>query len=177
MRSILVEFTRFDDLQTGILRKGDKYLRTIKDHSPQQVQMSISQMPFKDLTRKLRYSTSPEQERLEAVKEASELVSDLLRRHENQEKYEELCDLIKKGGFGSLEKISKMISDLHKQSIDGSILEEGPLIKELNHNQYCDSLQQIDLVANASELSTLPFEAALSEKGKPLFLRGVMVLS
>lgn len=33
-------------------------------------------------------------------------------------------------------------------------------------------LQQIDLVANAAELSALPFEAALAKDGTPRFLSG-----
>ncbi|MES9814119.1 MAG: CHAT domain-containing protein, partial [Candidatus Thiodiazotropha sp.] len=36
----------------------------------------------------------------------------------------------------------------------------------------CDKLQQIDLVTNAAELSALPFEAALANDDKPLFLSG-----
>ncbi|MES9971950.1 MAG: CHAT domain-containing protein, partial [Candidatus Thiodiazotropha sp.] len=175
MKSILVEFTRFDDLQTGILRKDDKYLRTINDQSAQQVRMNIGHGSFKELIQKLRYlsESAPalqEQERLEAVQKISVLISDLLRQYENQEQYEALCDLIKKGDIDSLDEISKIVTDLRKQHASGTLFEEGPLIKELNKSQ--DSLQQIDLVANAAELSSLPFEAALAEDGTPLFLRG-----
>ncbi|MEW8559444.1 MAG: CHAT domain-containing protein [Candidatus Thiodiazotropha sp.] len=175
MKSILVEFTRFDDLQTGILRKGDKYLRTINDQSAQQVKMSISHESFKELIQKLRYISDSghenhETERLEAVQKVSNLISDLLRQYENQEKYDELCDLIKRGDIESLDEISNIISELRQQYLNGSVFEEGPLIKELN--RFPDTLQQIDLVANAAELSSLPFEAALSEGGTPLFLRG-----
>ena len=136
MRSTLVEFSRFRELGTGILRKGDEYLRTIQNHPVHQIYMKTDQLPFNKKMRSLRYMAASESERISALEALSELVSGLLMRYEDDDRREL----------------------------------DGPLLKELTKGS--EALQQIDLVANAAELSALPFEAALSEGGDPLFLSG-----
>jgi len=69
----------------------------------------------------------------------------------------------------ALKKLSKLTTDFLGLGPDQgdedrtllSVLEEGD-----------GDLQQLDLVANAAELSALPFEAALAKDGTPLFLSG-----
>lgn len=134
MKSTLVEFARFKNLGTGVLRQGDDYLRTVADLPVQPCAMPIDQRPFNKLMRKLRYHTASEPERQEALQLVSELSTDLLG--------------LRPGGGDGARSLA-------------SILDEG-----------ADSLQQLDLVANAAELSALPFEAALGKDGSPLFLNG-----
>ena len=134
MKSTLVEFARFKNLGTGVLRQGDDYLRTVADLPVQPCEMPIDQRPFNKLMRKLRYLTASEQERQEALREVSELSTEFL------------------GLRPDVEEDARNLP---------SILEEGAA-----------KLQQLDLVANAAELSALPFEAALGKDGNPLFLSG-----
>jgi len=78
MKSTLVEFARFKNLGTGVLRQGDDYLRTVADLPVQPCEMPIDQRPFNKLMRELRYRTASEQERQEALQRVSELSTDLL---------------------------------------------------------------------------------------------------
>ena len=134
MKSTLVEFARFKNLGTGVLRQGDDYLRTVADLPVQPCEMPIDQRPFNKLMRKLRYMTASEQERQQALREVSALSTEFLGLQRGaEEDARNLSSILKRGG---------------------------------------DGLQQIDLVANAAELSALPFEAALGEDGRPLFLSG-----
>jgi hypothetical protein len=134
MKSTLVEFARFKNLGTGVLRQGDDYLRTVADLPVQPCEMPIDQRPFNKLMRKLRYLTASEKERQEALREVSELSTEFLG--------------LRPGAQEDARNLP-------------SILEEGAA-----------KLQQLDLVANAAELSALPFEAALGKDGNPLFLSG-----
>jgi len=85
VRSTLVEFARFHDLETGVLRKGDDYIRTVARHPVRQVTMGISQKPFNTMMRKLRYEQASEDERQQALADVSDLVTDLLDRHRNDD--------------------------------------------------------------------------------------------
>jgi hypothetical protein len=134
MKSTLVEFARFKNLGTGVLRQGDDYLRTVADLPVQPCEMPIDQRPFNKLMRKLRYVSASEQERQEALQKLSELSTELLG--------------LRPGAQEDARNLP-------------TILEQGAA-----------KLQQLDLVANAAELSALPFEAALGKDGNPLFLNG-----
>lgn len=70
----------------------------------------------------------------------------------------------------------KTLCDKSTELIDSAVDEDGRLGAVLNENG--EELQQIDFVANAAELSAIPFEAALSSDDTPLFLsRGGVVLT
>ncbi|HEX4496998.1 MAG TPA: CHAT domain-containing protein, partial [Thermoanaerobaculia bacterium] len=77
MKSLLIEFHRFDDLGTGILRKGDRYLSAAANHPVHQVKMPISQAPFLDNLKSLRYQADTEK-REAALKRMSAVVTTLL---------------------------------------------------------------------------------------------------
>jgi hypothetical protein len=55
MRSLLVEFHRFDDLDTGIWRSGDRYLVAAATHRVREARMPLDQDEFQDLVLDLRY--------------------------------------------------------------------------------------------------------------------------
>ncbi|MEW8389572.1 MAG: hypothetical protein AB2660_18815 [Candidatus Thiodiazotropha sp.] len=169
MKSVLVEFTRFNDLATGVLRSGDEYLRTIKDNPVQQVRMEIDQIDFNDTIKKLRYATHDETERKQALNELSTLVSNLLRRHEDRKQQQKLLELVTGNPDAEAEDLLRLVKEIQQRE-KSNTLEEGPLLAELGKDS--DSLLQIDLVTNSAELSALPFESALSEDGTPLFLQG-----
>jgi len=134
MRSTLVEFARFENLEEGSLRAGDSYLQIVADLRVRTRKVPIGQRDFFELMGQLRYDTASEQERREALKHMSELTTDFL-------------------GLG------QDAGDEDRTLL--SVLEEGN-----------GDMQQLDLVANAAELSALPFEAALAKDGMPLFLSG-----
>ncbi len=70
----------------------------------------------------------------------------------------------------------RTLSDKTTELMDSASDEDGRLGAVLNASR--DELQQIDFVANAAELSAIPFEAALAGDGAPLFLsRGGVVLT
>jgi hypothetical protein len=169
MRSILVEFARFKDLETGILRKGDDYLRSIMDHRVHQVRIPIDQQPFNLLINRLRYVYKQKHEYDEAFQELSALVSNLLRRQDAKDS-NQLLDELKASSGSSKEALMQQLAQLLQQHENEDFLEEGPLLDEISAGS--DELQQIDLVTNAKELASLPFEAALSGDNKPLFLNG-----
>lgn len=169
MKSVLVEFTRFNDLATGVLRSGDEYLRTIKDNPVQQVRMEIDQIDFNDTIKKLRYATHDETERKQALNKLSTLVSNLLRRHEDRKQQQKLLELVTGNPDAEAEDLLRLVKEIQQRE-KSNTLEEGPLLAELGKDS--DSLLQVDLVTNSAELSALPFESALSEDGTPLFLQG-----
>ncbi|MBW9273972.1 MAG: hypothetical protein K1563_09815, partial [Candidatus Thiodiazotropha sp. (ex. Lucinisca nassula)] len=169
MKSILVEFARFKNLGTGILREGDDYLRSITSHRVHQVRIPINQLPFSQLMNSLRYVYKDKHEYDDAFKSLSALVTDLLRRQDYMD-VGELLDKLKSSCEEGNEALLQHVAQLLQQHDKASFLEEGPLLEEVNKNS--DKLQQIDLVTNAAELSALPFEAALANDDKPLFLSG-----
>lgn len=135
MRSTLVEFARFENLEEGVLRAGDRYLQMVADLRVRTRKAPIGQREFYALMENLRYDTASEKERRDALAHLSELVTEFFLGRESEE--------------GDTER--KLLSVLERESAN---------------------LQQLDLVANAAELSALPFEAALGKDGKPLFLTG-----
>jgi hypothetical protein len=81
MKSLLIEFHRFKNLDTGILRKGDEYISVAADHPVHEVEMPLDQAPFLDDLSALRYQMGPE-EREAALARMSEVVTSLLGVHE-----------------------------------------------------------------------------------------------
>jgi len=77
MKSTLVEFLRFQDLETGMLRKGDNYILVAGDRGAQSREMPIHQRPFNKLMRALRYEES-EEKRQQALEEIERHTSYLL---------------------------------------------------------------------------------------------------
>src|SRR5262245_20842683 len=78
MRSLLLEFLRFNDLKTGIWREGDPYLvATGSDYPIRQFKSPLEHEAFLDLVLKLRYQGSSE-ERQGALKEIGEIAANLL---------------------------------------------------------------------------------------------------
>jgi hypothetical protein len=169
MRSILVEFARFKHLGTGILRDGDDYLRSITSHCVHQVRIPINQQAFNQLMNSLRYVYKDQREYDDAFKKLASLVTNLLRRQDYMDAGE-LLDKLKSIRDAGDDALLQHLTQLLKQHNHESLLEEGPLLEEIKYNG--DKLQQIDLVTNAAELSALPFEAAMADDGKPLFLSG-----
>ncbi len=78
MRSMLVEFHRFNDLGTGILRSGDPYLIAVASHPVRQFPMRIDHAEFLDRMNDLRYKTGST-EREAALKELGGIVTDILK--------------------------------------------------------------------------------------------------
>jgi CHAT domain len=77
MKSLLIEFHRFDDLGTGALRQGDRYLEVVADHPVQEVRMTISQNPFLKELRNLRYQEG-EAERAQSLARIGDVVTAML---------------------------------------------------------------------------------------------------
>ncbi|WP_316364465.1 CHAT domain-containing protein [Candidatus Thiodiazotropha sp. CDECU1] len=169
MKSILVEFARFKNLGTGILRDGDDYLRSITSHRVHQVRIPIDQRPFNQLMNSLRYVYKDRHEYDDAFHSLSSLVTNLLRRQDYMD-VGELLDRLKSSHDEGNEALIQHVAQLLQQHDKESLLEEGPLLEEIK--KYNNELQQIDLVTNAAELSALPFEAAMADDEKPLFLNG-----
>jgi ribosomal protein L20 len=169
MRSILVEFARFKNLGTGILRDGDDYLRSITGHRVHQVRIPIDQHAFNRLMNSLRYVYKDRHEYDAAFKKLSSLVTNLLRRQDDMDAGE-LLERLKSSRDEGDESLLRQVAKLLTQHDSGRLLGEGPLLEEIKGNS--DKLQQIDLVTNAAELSALPFEAAMADDGEPLFLNG-----
>jgi hypothetical protein len=169
MRSILVEFARFKHLDTGILREGDDYLRSITSHRVHQVHVPISQREFNQLMNRLRYVYKSQHEYDDAFNGISALVTNLLRRQDYMDAGE-LLDRLKTSRDAGNQTLLKHLDQLLRQHDNTSLFQEGPLLEEIKRHQ--DRLQQIDLVTNATELSALPFEAAMDDEGRPLFLSG-----
>ncbi|MEW8316471.1 MAG: hypothetical protein AB2669_11160, partial [Candidatus Thiodiazotropha endolucinida] len=94
MKSILVEFARFKNLGTGILREGDDYLRSTTSHRVHQVRIPINQRPFSQLMNSMRYVYKDKHEYDDAFKSLSLLVTDLLRRQDYMD-VGELLDKLK----------------------------------------------------------------------------------
>ncbi|MCU7862831.1 MAG: hypothetical protein KZQ92_02510, partial [Candidatus Thiodiazotropha sp. (ex Lucinoma borealis)] len=112
MKSTLVEFARFKHLGTGILRKGDEYLRTVIDHPVQQVCMSIDQLPFNNLMHELRYENDTEEARIDALSTLSELVTNLLQRHDDHKDITVLLEELNKKYQDDPVALSKQVMGL-----------------------------------------------------------------
>ncbi len=117
MRSQLIEYLRFSELETGILRKDDRYL-VVKGNEPvREITIPVGHADFMRRLKKLRYGAQIAQsERREAIEKLSAYVTAVLGTQE-------------------------------------------PPTEPL----------QIDLVANAAELSAMPFELAVDAEGRPAF--------
>lgn len=115
MRSQLIEYLRFDDLQTGMLRKGDRYLLVRGDEPVRDIPIPVDHIDFLRRLKKLRYGVDRD-ERREAIDQLAGYVTEVL---------------------GTQDAPSEPM--------------------------------QIDLVANAAELSALPFEMAVDADGRPVF--------
>lgn len=140
MKSTLVEFARFKNLDEGILREGDEYLQMVANLPVRTREAPISQRGFFSLMVQLRYEIGSEHDRQNALAKVSGLITDFMDLRQNGE-----------------DGVRTLLSVLDEDGAD---------------------LQQIDLVANAAELSALPFEAAVASDGFPLFLsRGGVVLT
>ncbi|MES9812890.1 MAG: hypothetical protein ABW159_08470, partial [Candidatus Thiodiazotropha sp.] len=133
MKSILVEFARFKNLGTGILREGDDYLRSITSHRVHQVRIPINQLPFSQLMNSLRYVYKDKHEYDDAFKSLSSLVTDLLRRQDYMD-VGELLDKLKSSFEAGNEALLQHLAQLLQQHDKASFLEEGPLLEEVNRN-------------------------------------------
>ena len=78
MRSLLVEFHRFGDLNKGLLRAGDPYLVAVASQPVCQTAMPLDYEEFLDLMQALRYQDG-DAAREEALHRVSEIVTSLLR--------------------------------------------------------------------------------------------------
>jgi hypothetical protein len=77
VRSLLVEFHRFNDLETGIWRKGDPYLAAAASHPVREFKMPLGQDDFLDLIVDLRYQSSGDK-RKGALKRVGEIATEFL---------------------------------------------------------------------------------------------------
>jgi hypothetical protein len=77
MRSLLVEFHRFKNLELGMLREGDDYLIAAASHPVREFKMLLDHVNFLDHVQALRYGKSAE-ERLAALKCLGEAVTQFL---------------------------------------------------------------------------------------------------
>ena len=78
MRSLLLEFLRFNNLATGIWRQGDPYLvATGADYPIRQFNSPLEHEDFLDLVLKLRYQGRSEEREL-ALKKIGKIAADLL---------------------------------------------------------------------------------------------------
>ena len=77
MKSLLVEFHRFNDLETGALRKGDPYLIAAAAHPVREFKMPLDQVDLLDHMLGLRYQAGAEARRA-ALQEIGEAVTSIL---------------------------------------------------------------------------------------------------
>jgi len=77
MRSLLVEFHRFNDLDSGSWRTGDPYLVAAADHRVREFRMPIGQDDFLDLVLDLRYQRTADA-RIAALNKVGEIASQFL---------------------------------------------------------------------------------------------------
>lgn len=77
MKSLLVEFHRFNNLMTGCLRKGDPYLVSAASCPVREIDMPLDHMDFMDLMLDLRYQTNASA-RKEALQSVGKAMSELL---------------------------------------------------------------------------------------------------
>lgn len=77
MRSLLVEFHRFNDLDTGIWRAGDRYLVAAAAHRVREFTMPLDHEDFLDVVHDLRYQGSAEA-RLNALNEIGKIATEFL---------------------------------------------------------------------------------------------------
>jgi len=77
MRSLLVEFHRFKNLEIGILREGDDYLIAAASHPVREFTMLLDHVKFHDHVKALRYGESPEK-RMNALKRLGDAVTQFL---------------------------------------------------------------------------------------------------
>lgn len=83
MKSLLIEFHRFDNLNTGFLRTGDRYLIAVGSQPVQQFEMCIDHDPFLDKMELLRYGSDDSTEAAEqALLELGGIVTKILRAQE-----------------------------------------------------------------------------------------------
>ncbi len=78
MKSTLIEFFRFQDLESGILRKGDRYLVASGEAAISQQEMPIGQSRFNRSMRNLRYHGVSENEEKEALHSIQQVVTGLV---------------------------------------------------------------------------------------------------
>ncbi|MEW8462690.1 MAG: hypothetical protein AB2653_20480, partial [Candidatus Thiodiazotropha endolucinida] len=126
MKSVLVEFARFKNLGTGILRDGDDYLRSITSHRVHQVRIPINQITFNRLMNSLRYVYKDQHEYDDAFTKLSSLVTDLLRRQDYMDAGE-LLDNLKSSRDEGIDTLLQHLTQLLQQHDEDSLLEEGPL--------------------------------------------------
>jgi hypothetical protein len=81
MRSLLIEFHRFKELTTGILRAGDDYLIAAASYPVRQFVMPLDHRPFLKLMLALRYREGADA-RTSALKEIGAIVTDMLGTRE-----------------------------------------------------------------------------------------------
>jgi len=84
MRSLLIEFHRFKNLDTGSLREGDDYLVAAAQRPVREIRMAIDQLPFIQCMQALRYTQGPA-ERAQALQRLGGLVTDMLGVPDMQE--------------------------------------------------------------------------------------------
>ena len=77
MKSLLIEFHRFNDLETGLLRKGDPYLVAAAAHPVREFKMPLDQVDLLDHMLGLRYRAGSEA-RTDALEEIGEAVTSIL---------------------------------------------------------------------------------------------------
>jgi hypothetical protein len=64
-----------NNLETGTLRKGDKYLRTSASLPVRQVKMRVDQLPFNRLMKSMRYESRASAEREHALDSLSQIAT------------------------------------------------------------------------------------------------------
>src|SRR5689334_10864368 len=79
MRSLLVEFHRFNDLDSGSWRRGDNYLIAAATHRVREFPMPFGQDEFLDLVSDLRYKSSAD-ERAKALTAVGKVATAFLGR-------------------------------------------------------------------------------------------------
>lgn len=77
MRSLLVEFHRFNDLDTGIWRLGDRYLVAAAAHRVREFPMPLNHEDFLDAIHDLRYEGDAEA-RLKALTQVGKMAAEFL---------------------------------------------------------------------------------------------------
>lgn len=162
LRSTRVEFARFDALDTGMFRTGDRYLRTIGDRQVSEVEVTVDQREFNTLMERVRYASIAEDERLRALDQLAVLTRELLldanppSRHVAQ-----LLRVLRSPNAPEADRLA---------AVDGIRLAQSDLLAVLD--DAGEGLHHVDLVANPAELSAVPFECAPAADGTPLFLSG-----
>lgn len=128
MKSTLVEFARSGGLGTGMLRKGDPYLRAIGSREFYELRMLEDHYPFGELIDKLRYRSIEEQDRVTAIATVSDIASILLCKHlDNDKQYIEghlMNELSSTTNIQQLDLVPNA-SELAMIPFEGALLEDG----------------------------------------------------